>query len=383
MTHSNRQNCDVLRSTSSTPQNSSSFQAPSSEILATFPQPSAQWDDGSPSCNEISEHQPHYYFGYGAMCNPVSRQRRNIDGKNFRAAVLPNFRLDFSNSGVASVVEVKSEAAESACDSGDSSESTIEIEGGSFENCVHGVLMEFHERIMWEKTVASEKGYEHRKVWVYPYADECSTEMDDTVESRHRKRPEPVLAHIFYMTSRPEKSGRPQERYLKIIAQGLEHHGVTAKYIQKKILSVESIPCRAPSEFRSFPSNPEPLPTISFEEYQARSIATNPCFVLADKVVDLVGALPDEDQALMKFLRSHAFGEGDLTPFLRDLFYDPDMSCYTWNDDSSSSDDKLKHDSNIWNRWAENQMVDIFASCHAEGRVTMRLAKKQTKDNLR
>jgi hypothetical protein len=330
---------------------------------------------------DISHHEPHYYFGYGAMCNPISRQRRKIEGRNFRTAVLPNFRLDFSNSGVANVVEWQDN--DGGCDaSTTTAPPSFEISKTSFDACVHGVLMEFHDPVMWERTMASEKGYEHRKVWVYPYDHaECDGKSDSDDAPVRPKRVEPILAHVFYMTSRPEKSGVPQERYLKIISQGLEHHGASPQYIQEAIRSVECTPCRTPCDFRSFPTSQEPLATISFEKYQQRA-TTQPSFVIGDRIVDMVGILPDEDQAVMKFLRGNAIGKDDVTTFIRDIFYDPDMTEHCSNGNNDDDNDNENDSStaaasmpSIWSRWAENQMVDIFSSCHVEGQVTMRLVR--------
>jgi hypothetical protein len=157
-------------------------------------------------------------------------------------------------------------------------------------------------------------------------------------------------------------------------------------YIQTQILSVDSIPSRQPCDFRSFPTVPEPQ-RISFQEYQERAATTQVCFLLSDRIIDMVGrpSLPGEDQAIMKFLRCNAMGKGDLTPFIRDVFYDPDMAPYCKHDNNADEtettttacpdEEEWEQLSKIWSRWAENQMVDIFASCHVEGRVTMLLER--------
>jgi hypothetical protein len=127
---------------------------------------------------------PHVYFGYGAMCNPISRQRRQIVGNNFRPAFLPNYRIDFSNAGVASIVPVVNDHNNNMGHNDDPRKAMLkeddvvdwnERQGGG----VHGVLMEFDDEVMWERVIKTEKGYEHKQVWVYPYNNTDSVNHDD------------------------------------------------------------------------------------------------------------------------------------------------------------------------------------------------------------
>jgi len=252
--------------------------------------------------------QRHVYFGYGAMCNPVSRQRRGIEASNLRAAFLPNFRIDFSVAGVANIVP------------------TPQGPG------VHGVLMEFESEEMWAKVIASESGYADKEVPVVPYGDKA-----------------PIEAHAFYMAGTQEenpakqqdKEGKPQERYLKIIAQGIREHRVDGDYIQGSILGAGCVMSRKPDGCLSLHTRGGPLPTVPFQEYEKRAEST-PCFLLHDRIVDLVGDLPADDQPLVKFLRVAAIGKPDFTKAILERIYDPDMP-----------------DSDQW-KWAEDQCVDFF-----------------------
>jgi hypothetical protein len=265
----------------------------------------------------------HYYFAYGALCNPISVQRRNVTAVASRPAVLSNFEIDFSHVGFGNILP-------------------------KTDGAVHGVLMELTSKVMWERVVDSEVGYKNEEVWVIPYGED----------------EDPTLAHVFYIiedNTTTKNNAMPQERYLKIIAQGMEYHGIDADYIQQKIISVECIRARKPEEYRSLPSDPEPLPTITFEEYQKRAKNQTPCFLMHDRVVDFVcDDFPDRSQPLMERLYAVAFGKEDYTNLLAEGLYDPDMP-----------------DFEQW-KWAEDQFTDFIAAIDVGDcfRVTMRLTNE-------
>jgi hypothetical protein len=300
-----------------------------------------------------------YYFGYGAMCNPKSRARRKIEGVNFWPALLPNHRIDFSNAGAASVVETGT-SKDGGATSSVSAALSLSDEG------VHGVLMEFSAEEMWERTQKSEKGYNLKQVWVYPYRQD--REEDQPHESSFLK---PVLANVFYFSGKAAGcEGIPQERYLKVISDGMRHHNVCSDYIHRRILSAKCTPVRKPCDYLLLPRDAEPLPTITYHDYVHRAITCTKCFLLGDAIVDLVGDLPEENAPLMKFLTQMFIGKRDILPHLKEIFYDPDVmdpdTGYCFTQDSFS-----------WQKWAENQLSDIFNSSNLQVRITRRLAKEQ------
>lgn len=282
------------------------------------------------------------YFAYGAMCNSVSRRRRKIQESFVRPAYLPNFRIDFSLAGVANIIPV--------------SEKNNEV--------VHGVLMEFDSQEMWEKVCQSEIGYAAKQELVIPYNNEGKYENSSNKESDTKKK---VLAHVFYMSGTQDKSsreenhakedqktgkkedsdekvGKPQERYLKVIAEGMRSCGVDESYITNSILGVDCYPSRKPSNYLTFQTNDaEKLPKLTFEEYQKRSTHI-PCFLIGNRIIDLDDKqLPNDDHPLVKFLRAKAIGKSDFTSHLLEVLYDPDLP------------DQSQH-----GQWAEDQCVDIF-----------------------
>ena len=194
------------------------------------------------------------------------------------------------------------------------------------EGEVQGVLMQLN-KLDWEIVRKSEAGYQDKHVQVVPYGAS------------------PVMAHVFYFGDFGERpQGIPQERYLKIIAEGMRFHGVDERYIRSEILDIDFIPSRKPNEYLSFPRNSKPLPMLTFEDYMERaSNDKTPCFLVGDYVVDLVCAF-DHENPWAKALFKEAVGKPDVTPWLESVIYDPDMPLEC-----------------RW-KWAENFMVDTFAS---------------------
>jgi hypothetical protein len=237
------------------------------------------------------------YFAYGAMTNPHSRDLRHVHPGNFRAAILHDYALHFSPTGFATVCP----------------------ENGSK---VHGVVMDFDSLEEWQVIQQVEAAYNlhHEKVETYD---------GDWIE-----------ACAVFCLEHFELGGRPQERYLKIIAQGLEYHGVDPQYIQE-LFKFDYRPSRKPENYLSFPC-PTDLPTISFQDYVKRS-QTQPCFVVHDRVVDLVGEY-DASSPLIKILFANHIGKKDCTEGIMKAVYDPDMP-----------------ETEPW-KWAENHIVDVTTS---------------------
>mmetsp|Transcript_14374 Transcript_14374/g.22143 ORF Transcript_14374/g.22143 Transcript_14374/m.22143 type:complete len:347 (-) Transcript_14374:130-1170(-) len=302
----------------------------------------------NPNDNDAEQNdERRIYFGYGAMCNPVSRRRRNIQESSLRPAYLPNFKIDFSLAGVANIIPVseKNNAG------------------------VHGVLMEFDSQEMWGKVCQSESGYDKKEELVIPYNSKEKELSNDHNNDKHnkgeKKNETMVQAYVFYMTGTQEISateeeenkvgakkkvdvGKPQERYLKVIAEGMRMYDVDENYITKSILGVDCYPSRKPGSyltFRTTTGGENNLPTMTFEEYEKRACTQIPCFLIGNRVVDLDKKnLPDDDHPLMKLLRAKAIGKSDFTHHLLEVLYDPDLPS-----------DESEH-----GNWAEDQCVDIF-----------------------
>lgn len=249
-------------------------------------------------------------------------------GRNVRPAVLLGFKIDFSTSGVANIIRCDENEEETTC------------------TCVHGVLMDFDSEETWNRVLHSEAGYDLRVERFFEYGSDV-----------------PVAANVCYLTNTKQKNGKsgiPQERYLRIIAEGMRYHGVKEEYIQKCILSADHVPSRKPHEYLSFPSKPEPLPSISYEAYVQRA-KTIPCFIVGDRVIDLVGNLPPRDVPIMRAIFAKAVGKPDFTAYMLETLYDPNLP-----------------DTDHW-KWAIDQLVDIFTSTGimAENTcISMRIVKE-------
>ena len=138
-----------------------------------------------------------------------------------------------------------------------------------------------------QKTKENEKGYLTKNVQVYPYNDDNS--CNDSVE-----------ATVFIMPSAtvddPDaKAGIPTERYLKVLAMGLEHHGGTKEYIEM-LRSHPNIPSTNPSNYGRFPGDDAHTrhPTWSIDEYQSYAKTKNPAFLVRGLVVEIVDPIAEK-----------------------------------------------------------------------------------------
>lgn len=221
------------------------------------------------------------YFAFGAMVNPISRERRNVKAMNCRPAILKGFRMEFSLAGFGNVYP----------------DPTAET---------HGVLMDFVNEEDWETIKDIESGYKTQEVTVYPYCGE------------------PVLAHIFYADDQSKKNVLPQERYLNIIANGLEYHGVRDDYIDY-IRSAECIKGRTPENYWTFKGDSDDLPIISYDEYEKRAKDEH-LFLLGGLVIQILEPpCQESNDAMYKFLYNKAVGQPDLLNFMLVAIYDPDL----------------------------------------------------------
>lgn len=290
---------------------------------------------------------PVYYFAYGALCNPVTRQQRGISVVHSQPGRLNGYRLDFSTSGTGNII---------AHDDNNDSTTTTSSQ-------VHGVLLQLSSTQMWRQVQDAEAGYQHQLVSVLPYGD------GDTKDDENNC----IEAHVFIMNSastNDDDDGNkiattvslPQERYLKIIAEGMRHHGVDETYIQTTILQADHIPARRPEDYRSFAkattkdNMDASLPVISLDDYQARVANGVPCFIIGDWVIDIVGDLPESP--FQKVLQEKVIGKSDVTPLVKQILYDPNLP-----------------PPHLHSQWAMDQMVDLFQAngIYENARISMRL----------
>jgi hypothetical protein len=264
------------------------------------------------------------YFAFGAMVNPTSRARRGVK----------------TLTGFASVNAAQGKE-------------------------VHGVLMEFQDEEHWKIIQEFETGYDVQKGLVYPYDSE------------------PIQAHFFQLPPRKiqdmkdtnntdtdnKRSAprKPQERYLKIIASGMVHHGVNLEYVQRNIKSVDCIPTRQPHEYLYFPSieTEVELPLFTWQEYTSRSTASSPCFLLGEKVIEIVNL--DPEATILRYLKGRMLGKKCCAFMMYKSLYEPDLpECQEEGD--------LQY---LHYQWAENQLVDIFREADVQARTIGKLLLKE------
>jgi hypothetical protein len=270
------------------------------------------------------------YFGFGAMVNPTSRSRRGVVTVRERPAILKDFELSFSLTGAGTINPAQGQE-------------------------VHGVLMEFQDEEHWKIIQGFEKGYDVLKGPVYPYGSQD----------------EPIQAHYFQIppsniqeNTAPRK---PQERYLKVIASGMVHHGVDPEYVQRNIKSVDCIPARQPHEYLHFPLSEaeEELPLLTWEEYTARITTVNPCFLIGEKVIEVVN--PDPPALFESLLKERLLGKKCCAFGIYQLLYDPDLPVCP--EEGDLQDLHLK--------WAENQLFDFFQISGMQARTIGKLSRKE------
>jgi len=264
-----------------------------------------------------------FYFGYGAMVNPISRARRGVETLNERPAILEDFRLTFAYGGAGNILRKR---------------------GWS----VHGVVMECKAEKDWELLKEFDAGYDYIDVEVYPYGSK-----------------EAVRARVFVMALDELENAKlpteklPQERCIRVIAAGMRKYGVDDEYVDYSILNVPYIPSRKPDEFLTFPqksSGRGKLKVISYEEY-AKKAKKKAWFLIGDRIIQL--GEHDPSSNFIQMLMTRVVGQPDATWVTLQTLYDPDLpQCETREDIQP-----------LHIAWAENQMVDTFEQAELEATV--------------
>jgi hypothetical protein len=253
---------------------------------------------------------PILYFAYGAMVNPHSRRLRNVAATDFVPAILPNYHLDFAETGFGNVLpshhnnisDAASEAVGAAEDgtpevgyttegTGADAAATVGVVGlRQAQEGVHGVFMQIHSDHDWTILKDIEVGYVVVELPVHPYASSSSSSSDKEMGEEHDRV---IFARVFRLKEevppilpapqqdQPHRAGRmgeeddsaagaaapqmtakeeekkkknlPSERYLNVIVEGLRHHGVCSLYIARLQSSTECTPRRTPDTYLTFP----------------------------------------------------------------------------------------------------------------------------------
>ena len=262
-----------------------------------------------------------YYFAYGPIVNPMVRRRRHLKTREERPAVLPEFRLTFAYGGIANIVHQR-----------------------GYE--VHGILMKFTSLEDWKQFQTYDAGYNDSDlVKVVPYdADE-----DD----------EPIIAYTMsmkeYDASKLEApiEQLPTERYLKLIAQGMQGYNVDDDYVQDQIMSVPYVPSCKPEDYQTFPQESDRLPKITFAKYEKLCKRSNDTYFILNNKVCRLGPHDLEHPAAM-WVRERLHGKHDSTLIIHKTIVEPDLPMV----------DTLEELTESHHAWAENHSVEYLRKCN-------------------
>eukprot|EP00531_Pseudo-nitzschia_arenysensis_P018124 CAMPEP_0116131382 /NCGR_PEP_ID=MMETSP0329-20121206/8975_1 /TAXON_ID=697910 /ORGANISM="Pseudo-nitzschia arenysensis, Strain B593" /LENGTH=571 /DNA_ID=CAMNT_0003625807 /DNA_START=602 /DNA_END=2317 /DNA_ORIENTATION=- len=124
--------------------------------------------------------------------------------------------------------------------------------------------------------------------------------------------------------------GKPQERYLKLMTDGLRAHEIDETYIHDEVLSVNYIPNERDkvtdqNNYKSF-LEAKKIAKVNFQKYEtklckAKDNATH--FVIGNKIMRVEGSIYNSlDNPCVRWLRAQAHGKGDITFLVHQTFVD-------------------------------------------------------------
>ena len=218
-----------------------------------------------------------YCFLYGSMVHPLARRRRlgqsslpqHEEDARIIPAVLPDHRLAFGGVGGTATIEANQVGWE-----------------------VHGILIpctcsqdlelltKLHHHHEAMAATDGDQLYESRVVQVFAYdnsngmdqaMDDDDDDDDNEVEGAPSVQLSPVSipAHAFFLSNFDDQKQccLPEEWYLQLIAQGMEHYGIDHDYIQDQILGVEYLPTTTQEECLHFRTSEKVQEQLSFKSY--------------------------------------------------------------------------------------------------------------------
>ena len=272
-----------------------------------------------------------WYFGYGPIVHPAVRERRKVATSDEQPAILLDHRLTFSYGGIASIIP--------KC---------------GFD--VQGLLMKLRSKEDWERLKEVDSGYDQRRVQVFPYSSSSAvTKEDDDNDRPEFDEGKGILSYVFVMIDFEESildkpvEKKPQERYLRLISEGMRTYGVNETYIQDEIMSCPYIPKRAPENWYSFPCQSEKLPVVSMKKYVKMCNVKDDLFFILHNYVLKLDPRHGENPAA-KWIREHAHGKGDVSFQVHQVVVDPDIP-WARNPESMTELHCL---------WAENHVYELF-----------------------
>jgi len=373
--------------------NSEDFPSRDMTTTTTGPQ-SGLSDDTCPDEQDdfIVEDEAIYYFGYGPNVNPIVRARRGctIPPYNIKSAILYDHRLKFVAGGTANVVpsrgwdvkgvllRFKNAQEWEAFRQYDANYDVREVSVSVIDKTnidpknknTHTAPFEIENDCdldVSERSTQMSKQRMHKSCIMggtgssslMDLGDDSPSEEDDyscpfSFEPKSKKKdPNAVKCRTFMITQTaggPRKQewnngtveknggesviGRPQERYLKLVTDGLRAHEIDEAYIRDEILAVNYIPNErdkvVDQNYRTFPSvKPlHKLPKISQKKYETKlcNKAKDPTatlFVIGTKIMKVEDPI-DVLNPCVRWLAVQAHGKGDITLLVHQTFVDKD-----------------------------------------------------------
>lgn len=289
-----------------------------------------------------------YYFGYGPICNQIVRKRRGIEVLEVEAAFVPDYRLTFAFGGIANIVKKK-----------------------GFE--VHGVLMKLKSHEDWKKLREHEVGNCHTMRTVIPYSvvakqqelsgGSCSEDDDyhnaDDDFNATSSMTGAVQAFLIEFPERVDDTlldapieRLPQERYLKLVAQGMRQQGVDEDYITDQLEACPFAPMRNPEEYQVFPAAKrlQKISMVKYERLCERGNVEGDVYFCLGNCVFRLGE-HDPENPLAKWFEAHGHGKPDCTFQITQTVIEPSIP--EIEDETGVTDLHIA--------WAENHVVETVA----------------------
>jgi len=355
-----------------------------------------------------------YYFGYGPIVNSIVRTRRGckVSPENIRTAILYDHRLKFVAGGTANVVKSRGwdvkgvlmkfenrrewetfrqfdaqydvrEVSVSVIDKANLDPKNKNDQCAPFEDTSATGTDELDESIRSTGLVTSNRIYrsclvsgnigslndlggssseeedyscpfsfEPKSQRADPNAIKCKTFMIDQnfTGVSHVINENASFRGGKISGGADSVFAKPQERYLRLMVDGLTYHDVDETYIRDEVLSVNYTPNERDkvddSNYRTFP-NAKKFTKISQSKYEkmcrSRDRATH--FVIGNRIMKL-DTEPDLNNACCRWLRAHGDGRGDMTLMIHQTFVDkaPKELVLPWVDKQA----ELTNNHKIW-----------------------------------
>lgn len=268
-------------------------------------------DDGNITESEsVPNSHAIHYFAIGSMTNTTAVALRELTPISSQPAILQGHRMVFRGSGGMATAEKDGNY-----------ESLEEFDASEYPfSCIHGVL---HLLSAAQMKILDdfEGGYKRRKCKVLLY--DGRTEVNAYVYQMDRAQWKPSLTSL--RNNKPSiKHELPTERYLDIIAQGCESHGVDPKWVDF-IRQHKCIPRKNACEFSSFSSSMTnaTVPIIPWDQVRANNGVNGAMLwiVINNKVLEFKG----DNTSFFPFgyFIKHKIGGTDFTVKFAKGFFEP------------------------------------------------------------